>query len=126
MKEWNYFNFNWKGFIYEHYYSKRHFQNKKETLPNVFDSLFTIRKVGFTIELIQNNISEILNPYLKKEDFKKLMNQTFEPKTEKDIPEYWQKLLSLTNIYPSFGLNKLLEDNNTDEYLGMIKLHKNY
>ena len=52
-----------------HYYSKRHYQNKKEKLPNVFDSLFSIRKVGFIIELIQNDISEILNPYLKDEDF---------------------------------------------------------
>ena len=109
-----------------HYYSKRHYQNKKEKLPNVFDSLFSIRKVGFIIELIQNDISEILNPYLKDEDFEKLINQSFQSKTKDEIPENWQKLLSLTNLYPAFGLNNLLDDKTTEEYLGMVKLNKNY
>ncbi len=109
------------------YYRKRHYYNKKkEKIHNVFDSLFSIRKVGYIIEIMQNDISEILSPAMEEEDFTKLINQAFEPKTEIEIPENWKNLLSLSNIYPSFGLDQLLEDNTIDEYLGMIKLHKNY
>ena len=87
-----------------HYYSKRHYlSRKKEILPNIFDSLFSIIKVGYTIEVVQNNISEILRPDMEEEDFENLINQTFEPKTKNEIPENYKQLLSLNNIYPSFG-----------------------
>ena len=108
------------------YYSKRHYQNKRGKLFNIFDSLFSIRKIGYTIELIQNDISEILKPNLKKEDFEKLIEEALQPKTEIEIPDNWKILLSLNNIYPAFGLNNLLEDNCTEQFLGMVKLHKNY
>ena len=36
-------------------------------------------------------------------------------------------LLSLNNIYPTFSLNKLQENNsNEEEEVGIIKLHKDY
>ena len=122
--------YNYSLFFYTglpHDYRKRHYYNKKkEKIPNVFDSLFSIRKVGYIIEIMQNDISEILSPAMEEEDFTKLINQAFEPKTEIEIPENWKSLLSLSNIYPAFRLDQLLEDNTIDEYLGMIKLHKNY
>ena len=110
-----------------HLYSKKIFNNKKEELPNIFDSLFSIRKVGYTIELIQNDISELLIPYLEESKFELLVNHVFQPKTKNDIPNNWKNLLSLTNIYPIFGLNKLSQDNGKEEdIVGMIKLNKNY
>ena len=98
----------------------------KKTYPNVFDCLFNIRKVGFNIEFTQNNISEILKPYLKEEDFIDLLNYVYPSKNKNDIPQNWNNYLSLMNIYPSFGLNKLQEINTTDMDVSMIKLHKEY
>ena len=106
--------------------SKRHHYYKKENLINVFDSLFSIRKVGYIIEVMQNDISEIIKPNMNIEDFENLINQSLQPKAIIEIPENWKTLLSLNNIYPAFRLNKLLEDNINDEHLGMVKLHKNY
>ena len=99
---------------------------KKIDFPNIFDSLFSIRKIGSNIEVIQNDISELLKPYLEKEKFELLANYNFPSKTITDLPESWKNYLNLTNIYPSFGLNKLQEDNTKDGNVGIIKLHKGY
>ena len=107
-------------------YDKRHNQNKSDQLINVFDCLFSIKKVGLKIEVIQNDISDLLQPYLEEEKFKELINQVFQRKKGNELPENWRKLLSLTNLYPAFGLNKLIEDKASDGYLGIVKLHKNY
>ena len=113
---------------------KKHFnnynnrnRNEDEEFPNIFDSLFTIKTVGHDIKIIQNDISELLNPYLEEEKFKLLVNHNFRRKTKEDIPENWKILLSLNNIYPTFSLNKLQENNsNEEEEVGIIKLHKDY
>ena len=100
--------------------------NKKEVFPNIFDSLFSIKKIGNGIEVIQHDISELLKPYLLKEDFESLINHTFPNKTKNDLPENWKDILSLNNLYPAFGLNKLQENNKKDEEIGIVKLHKGY
>ena len=108
---------------------KKKFNNRNENdeFPNIFDSLFTIKKVGYDIGVIQNDISEILNPYLEEEKFKLLVNHNFRRKTKEDIPENWKKLLSLNSIYPAFRLNKLQKNNsNEEEEVGIVKLHKDY
>ena len=74
-----------------------------------------------------HDFSELIKPYLEEEKFKLLINYSFPTKTKNDLPENWKKHLSLTNIYPIFGLDKILEDNTkNDEDVGMIKLHKGY
>ena len=112
--------------ICEYYHRKRIYGNKKEVFPNIFDSLFSIKKIGNGIEVIQHDISELLKPYLSKEDFESLINHIFPSKTKDDLPKNWKNLLSLTNLYPAFRLNKLQENNSKDEDIGIIKLHKKY
>ena len=73
--------------ICEYYHRKRIYGNKKEVFPNIFDSLFSIKKIGNGIEVIQHDISELLKPYLLKEDFESLINHTFSNKTKNDLPE---------------------------------------
>ena len=121
--------FNIKNYFFDYFYRKKYFINKKEEFPNIFDSIFSIRKIGYNIELIQHDhdFSELIKPYLEEEKFKLLINYSFPTKTKNDLPENWKKHLSLTNIYPIFGLDKILEDNTkNDEDVGMIKLHKGY
>ena len=105
---------------------KRYYKKNDNKFPNVFDSLFSIRKVGFNIEVTQHDISEILEPYLEEKKFKELLNHVYPSKQKNDLPENWKKLLNLTNLYPTFGLNKLQVIDNRDSDLGMIKLHKEY
>ena len=105
---------------------KRYYKKNDNKFPNVFDSLFSIRKVGINIEVTQHDISEILEPYLEENKFKELVNHVYPSKQKNDLPENWKKQLSLTNLYPTFGLNKLQEIDTRESDLGMIKLHKEY
>ena len=86
--------------------------------PNIFDALFSIRKIGKTMEIIQHDISKLLNPYNEIDKFELLMNHAFPNKTQKDILENWKY----------FFKNLIWDDNNEDEIrdVGIIKLHKGY
>ena len=87
--------------------------NIKEKISNIFDKLFTVskvineneyskinklRKIVYLIEIHQNNISELLEPYLEEEKFVSLLNYEFPRKTKINIPKSWKKILDKNQL----------------------------
>ena len=93
-------------------------KKNNEEYPNIFDSLFSIKKIGKTMEIIQHDIKKLLSPYNEIDKFELLMNHAFPNKTQKDIPENWKYFFKILNW----------DDINEDEIrdVGIIKLHKGY
>ena len=69
------------------------YPEKKDKFPNVFNLLFSIKSItNNTIEIEQNDITNILEPFLEKEKFVELVSYKFHQKTE--YPKCWSKILS--------------------------------
>ena len=102
--------------------------NKTVLYPNIFDSLFTIIKIKNTkikilnkVEIVikQNDISDILKPYLEYQKFEELLYYNIPRKTKNDFPKKWKSILSLNKIYHTFGFYKDYEFEKQD--IGIIK-----
>ena len=116
---------NTKRFKKIYFYHNRTF-NHNDNYPNVFDSLFTIKKVGVNIEVTQNNISELLKPYLEEKAFQKLLDAVYPNKNKSDLPKIWRKYFNLGTICKTFGVKYIPEAYEKDIDRGVIKLHKEY
>jgi hypothetical protein len=106
-----------------YFYHNRNFKHN-DNYPNVFDSLFTIKKVGVNIEVTPNNISELIKPYLEEKAFLKLMDAVYPNKNKTDLPKIWGKYFNLGTICKTFGVKPIPEAYEKD--IGVIKLHKEY